>query len=38
MRYYQEKAKYDNDVAFLLAGADSKKIQPQNWIRNIEDL
>lgn len=38
MRYYQEKTKYDNDIAFLLAGADSKKIQPQNWIRNIEDL
>lgn len=38
IRYYQEKSKYDNDIAFLLAGADSKKIQPQYWIRNIEDL
>lgn len=38
IRYYQEKSKYDSDMSFLLAGADSKKIQPQYWIRNIEDL
>ena len=38
IRYYQEKSKYDNDIAFLLAGADSKKVKPQYWIRNIEDL
>ena len=38
IRYYQEKTKYETDISALLAGADSKKIKPQNWIRNIEDL
>ena len=38
IRYYQEKYKYDTDINALLAGADSKKIKPQTWIRNIEDL
>lgn len=38
IRYYQEKTKYDTDIASLLAGADKKKVKPQNWIRNIEDL
>lgn len=38
IRYYQEKQKYDIDVRSLLAGADSKKVKPQNWIRNIEDF
>ena len=38
MRTYQEKNKYDIDIQSLLAGADSKKIKPQFWIRNIEDL
>ena len=38
IRYYQEKNKYELDIQSLLAGADSKKIKPQNWIRNIEDL
>ena len=38
MRYYQEKNKYDIDIQSLLAGADSKKVKPQFWIRNIEDL
>lgn len=38
IRYYQEKKKYEIDISSLLAGADSKKIKPQNWIRNIEDL
>ena len=37
IRYYQEKNKYEIDIDSLLAGADSKKIKPQNWIRNIED-
>lgn len=37
IRYYQEKNKYDIDIRSLLAGADSKKVKPQNWIRNIED-
>ena len=39
MRYYQEKEKYDIDIRTLLTGmADKKKVKPQNWIRNIEDL
>jgi hypothetical protein len=38
MRYYQEKYKYDIDIQSLIAGADSKKVKPQFWIRNIEDL
>lgn len=37
-RYYQEKTKYKIDIESLLAGADSKKVNPKNWIRNIEDL
>ena len=38
IRYYQEKQKYNIDIKSLLAGADSKKVKPQNWIRNIEDF
>ena len=38
IRYYQEKDKYEIDIQSLLAGADSNKVKPQNWIRNIEDL
>lgn len=38
VRYYQEKTKYKIDIESLLAGADSKKVKPVNWIRNIEDL
>ena len=38
IRYYQEKTKYDIDIQSILAGADSKKVKPKNWIRNIEDL
>ena len=38
IRYYQEKTKYEIDIQSLLAGADSKKVKPKNWIRNIEDL
>lgn len=34
---YQEKEKYQLDIDSLLAGADSKKIKPKYWIRNIED-
>ncbi len=37
IRFYQEKDKYETDVKSLLAGADSKKIKPKYWIRNIED-
>lgn len=33
---YQEKEKYELDVDSLLAGADSKKIKPKYWIRNLD--
>lgn len=36
MRSYQEKEKYEIDIASLQAGADSKKIKPVYWIRNLE--
>lgn len=38
MRMYQEKHKYEIDIESLMNGADSKKVKPQFWIRNIEDL
>ena len=38
MRIYQEKFKYEMDIEALMNGADSKKVKPQYWIRNIEDL
>ena len=34
---YQNKEKYDLDIKSLLAGADSKKVKPQYWIKNKED-
>lgn len=34
---YQEKEKYDIDVRSLIAGADSKKVKPKYWIRNLDD-
>ena len=37
LRKYQEKEKYQLDVDSLLAGADSKKINPKYWIRNFEE-
>ena len=37
VRKYQEKEKYDLDIKSLLAGADSKKIKPQYWIRNFDE-
>lgn len=37
MDTYQEKEKYDLDIRSLLAGADSKKVKPKYWIRNLED-
>ena len=37
LRKYQEKEKYELDIKSLLAGADSKKIKPQYWIRNFEE-
>ena len=35
MKMMQEKEKYDIDIRSLLAGADSKKIKPKYWIRNL---
>lgn len=37
IRRYQEKEKYETDISSLIAGADSKKIKPKYWIRNLED-
>lgn len=37
LQRYQEKEKYDIDIKSILAGADSKKIKPQYWIKNLED-
>ena len=37
IRRYQEKEKYETDISSLLAGADSKKVKPKDWIRNLED-
>ena len=34
---YQDKEKYQIDIDSLLAGADSKKIKPKYWIRNLEE-
>lgn len=34
---FQEKEKYELDIRSLLAGADSKKVKPVYWIRNIDD-
>ena len=34
---YQTKEKYQIDIDSLLAGADSKKIKPKYWIRNLEE-
>ena len=33
---YQEKEKYELDIDSLLAGADSKKVKPKYWIRNLD--
>lgn len=33
---YQEIEKYDLDIRSLLAGADSKKVKPKYWIRNLD--
>lgn len=37
MERYQEHEKYDTDVRSILAGADSKKIKPKYWIRNLDN-
>lgn len=36
MERYQEHEKYQLDINSLLAGADSKKVKPKYWIRNLE--
>ena len=33
---YQNKEKYEIDIASIQAGADSKKINPKYWIKNLE--
>lgn len=37
MAIYQNKEKYQLDIDSLLAGADSKKVKPQYWIRNLDE-
>lgn len=34
---YQFKEKYELDIESLLAGADSKKVHPKYWIKNLDD-
>ena len=36
MSTYQNKEKYEIDIASLQAGADSKKINPKYWIKNLD--
>ena len=33
----QAKESYETDIKFLCAGADSKKVKVQYWIRNLND-
>lgn len=33
---YQQNEEYDIDIRSLLAGADSKKVKPKYWIKNID--
>ena len=37
MLMLQNKEKYEIDIQSLLAGADSKKIKPKYWIRNLDE-
>lgn len=37
MNMMQNKEKYEIDIRSLLAGADSKKIKPKYWIRNLDE-
>ena len=37
IKTYQEKEKYETDIRALIAGADSKKIKPKYWIRNLDE-
>ena len=36
MSTYQNKEKYEIDIASIQAGADSKKVNPKYWIKNLE--
>ena len=36
MNTYQNKEKYETDIASIQAGADAKKINPKYWIKNLE--
>jgi hypothetical protein len=33
---YQQNEEYDIDIRSLLAGADSKKVKPKYWIKNLD--
>ena len=37
LNQYQSKEKYQIDIDSLLAGADSKKVKPNYWIRNLDE-
>ena len=37
MNMLQNKEKYEVDIQSLLAGADSKKVKPKYWIRNLDE-
>lgn len=37
IRTYQEQEKYRVDMQLIAGGADSKKIKPKYWIRNLKD-
>ena len=37
LNQYQNKEKYQIDIDSLLSGADSKKIKPKYWIRNLDE-
>ena len=34
---YQQNEEYDIDIRALLAGADSKKVKPKYWIKNLDE-
>lgn len=36
MKRFQAKESYDLDISSLLAGADSKKVKPKYWIKNLD--
>lgn len=37
INYYQEKTRYEYDIEALLHGADSKKVNPTTWIKDIDN-